>query len=465
MVQRVLLFLVLAAAAAAQTVVVGGGSGALLQGNPPGGIGGACTAAPPLAYLDTSGNVITCPPSLVWTVSGGGGSSPWSSSTGVIFPTTLTDRVGLGTNAPQGPLDILHNVTDNADEVEGHSLSISQEFSGNGADVAMEGVRVGMSYTGSGNAVEQTAIAVGMDNDGIGSIGLGIVFSVGGLHGANYDAFYGVYVAGSQTGNAGLLCGVCIGDMTLGDDDNIALQTGVGRVDFGETPTFPTADPGDNSTSGATTEFVTAALPAAGAPYLTIGSTVLGPLSAVTKPSGSYAWLNQNGSTVTTVNGAQEFSIVPTAAVDHLTCYMQTIPGSAGADYTGIIGISGVGLDMGVGISDGTKIITMYTGGGQTLIQQKWNSTTSFNSGYWGPSAVWYQSPLLWVRIQQAGATRTTMISADGKNWILPNPSASQSKDDFLTETQFGMCQETNTAFTPKFQVMSFCLATGATCP
>jgi len=50
---------------------------------------------------------------------GGGGSDLWTQGSGVIYPTTLTDKVGIGTNAPTQPLHVVGNTYFYNDTVTG----------------------------------------------------------------------------------------------------------------------------------------------------------------------------------------------------------------------------------------------------------------------------------------------------------------------------------------------------------
>jgi hypothetical protein len=193
-------------------------------------------------------------------------------------------------------------------------------------------------------------------------------------------------------------------------------------------------------------------------PYLVIGSNSYGPLVLLTPPTGSFSWINQNSSTVTTVNNAFTFSITATGGTDHLTCYMASIPGTAGADYTATAAILSSQFHAGVGLreSGSGKIIVVYADTGLGLTFQKWTSATAFSANYLSNTSLTWPAPLMWVRFQQSGTTRTTQMSADGVNWNAPAGQYSQTKDDFMTENQFGVCQETNTAFAAVFQLVHF---------
>lgn len=187
-------------------------------------------------------------------------------------------------------------------------------------------------------------------------------------------------------------------------------------------------------------------------PYIGISGLSYGPITQLTPPTGSFSFLHQNGATVSTVNNAFLLTLVPTNGSDQVTCYVTDLP-AAGADYTADVALWGSPTNLGVGVSDGTKIILWYVGVGGGGVLQKWNTATSVSGNYLSQTMIPMQ-PLTWVRFQQSGATRSTFLSADGVNWFSPGSSANQTKNDFLTETEFGMCQETNVPYVPTIQLV-----------
>lgn len=179
----------------------------------------------------------------------------------------------------------------------------------------------------------------------------------------------------------------------------------------------------------------------AGPPYVTISSVTYGPIFAVTAPSATgWTWVNQGTSTVTATNGSLEFAMQTNSGTDNLRCYTQALPASTG--YTAIMGISSLSHAVGVAISDGTKIISLWQNGGGTITGFKFNSATSANGNYFADiTNLGVLGGMLWIRFKDAAGARTTAISSDGRNWT---PLDSQASASFLTETTFGICQETN---------------------
>jgi hypothetical protein len=192
----------------------------------------------------------------------------------------------------------------------------------------------------------------------------------------------------------------------------------------------PKGDKGDTGSGGSATP-----------PYLTVSAVTYGPIFAVTAPSATgWTWVNQGSSTVTATNTSLEFAFQTNSGVDQLRCYTQALPASTG--YTAIMGVLGLSHALGVGISDGTKFISTWQNGAGVYTSFKFNTATSANGNYFTDvTNIGVFASMLWVRYQDAASARTVSLSMDGRNWTVLN---SQTSGTFLTETTFGICQETN---------------------
>lgn len=197
--------------------------------------------------------------------------------------------------------------------------------------------------------------------------------------------------------------------------------------------------PGVAGPTGATG--VTGSGGSASPPYLTVSAVTYGPIFAVTAPpASSWTWVNQGTSTVTATNTSLEFSFQTNSGTDNLRCYTQPLPAST--NYTAIMGVLSLSHAVGVAISDGTKIISLWQNGGGVITGFKFNSATSASGNYFTDiSNLGVLGGMLWIRFKDDATHRTTAISADGRNWT---PLDSQNTATFLTETTFGICQETN---------------------
>ena len=485
---------------------------AILKGSPPGGAGASCSAAPSIGYLNTSAQIYTCSGG-VWTLysgsSSGGGTvnayvgdhtggagdcGNWATMSGSSLTFTLPSppisstcqfaiqnlstgsaltisRNGLTINGDASDYSIPARSGSTAGEVmcwtDGTNYFCSGGAAGAAGTPGGSGITVysglaGITLTsatvyfpfggGSGaSATEANVQSHVQSASSVSNLGIDMSVSLGGTN-------TGVFTVRKNGSDTSLTCTVTAPSLTCSDTTSgHAFTTAAGDTldvkavftgTISSTPVFViNAQAGTSSGGGGGT-------PAP--PYLTISSVPYGPIFALTPPSGTFSWLNQNGSSVTTPNNSQVLSIVNTSGTDHLTCYMQAIPGAAGADYTAQIALMGNQNAMGAGISDGTKVILVYNQPNVQTVFQKWNSTTSFSGNYYAASNMGYPSSLFWIQFQQSGATRTMKLSADGVNWVLQSTSASVSKDDFLTETMFGACMETNASTAGLFSVVSF---------
>jgi hypothetical protein len=218
------------------------------------------------------------------------------------------------------------------------------------------------------------------------------------------------------------------------------LETGASgprAVNIGAEPPAMTA----TVTGGGTTVFTP--------PYVSDGTNFYYGSLAVTRPQATgWVWANQGTSSVNVVNGSLQFAWQTNSGTDNLRCYMRSLPASS--NYTVTVGLLGVAQAAALAIGDGTKYEVAYLvmSGTTPLAYQNWNSTTSYSGNVSGtiyqPTA--YGTGVVWLKVQDTGANRILSFSADGQNWTMVNSAASHS---FLTETQFGVCQETNQPGSP----------------
>lgn len=286
-----------------------------------------------------------------------------------------------------------------------------------------------------GTVTSATGVSGGVDVPAGNVTNAYAMFSHNGRTNGTVANRYGLYIEG-----------------VTGASNNYAIKTGAGSVDFSNATnvrlpsdaTATTQSAADNSTKVATTAYADAAVTAKAtlsSPYLVNGGTSYGPMLTLTPPPASgWSWVTQGSSTVsTTAGGALLFSFKFNGA-DNARCYMRALP--ANSNYTAEIGILGRAHAIGMAISDGTKLIFVWDNGLATLTAFEWNSSTSVGSSYFADNHTWsLGAPLTWMRFVDDGTNRIFSICGDTDTCNVIN---TQTSHTFLTETQFGICYESN---------------------
>lgn len=142
------------------------------------------------------------------TASGGGGSSPWTQGTGVVYLNTLTDKVGIGMNNPAYPLDVLGAANTSTTYNIGGVPFVARlpTFSGHNTAVGEGPAGIGGTISGSDNTLigygAGAAIGSGYDNTIIGSL------AGGGMGSGNNNVIIGFRALPSSNNQFN----VCIGE-------------------------------------------------------------------------------------------------------------------------------------------------------------------------------------------------------------------------------------------------------------
>lgn len=171
---------------------------------------------------------------------------------------------------------------------------------------------------------------------------------------------------------------------------------------------------------------------------------------------GDFAWLNQGGATLDVTRGGA-FLLAPAVSGDNVRARIKTLPS---APYTITIAVinrfvfenflqgglllreSGTGELTTLAVVSNTLVSTVH----QCVVADKWNSATSFNSGYTTSPNPFFVTPFLtgpciWLQIEDNATTRFYRISADGINFTT---LFSVGNTDFLTPDQAGFYAATN---------------------
>jgi hypothetical protein len=186
------------------------------------------------------------------------------------------------------------------------------------------------------------------------------------------------------------------------------------------------------------------------APYITDGTNYYAGISAaLTRPSGSFSWVNQRTITETLVNGAAQW-VVPDygGGGPQITARMANL--SIATPYTATACMAGSqfgNLDMDLLVSDGTQFITFgyvaNSAGGPGYAVSEWTSFApgSVSSPYFNAVT---STAFPCMRISDDGTNMNFYAGTalGPPNWIL---IYSQARAVFLTATQWGYGVNYNT--------------------
>lgn len=133
-------------------------------------------------------------------------------------------------------------------------------------------------------------------------------------------------------------------------------------------------------------------------------------------------WMNQGSAT--TVAGSKFLSLVaPASATGSIRGLYKAAPGSTPWDWYGLVlaATAGVGgtYDVGLFVSDGTKLITLGIRGYGTspvIGTYKWTNVTTYSATVNSDSFTIYTTPM-WLRIHNDGTNLSFLYSFDGMMW------------------------------------------------
>lgn len=387
----------------------------MLKGTPPGGTGGPCNAPQNIGYLNGSGDIYTCKGG-VWTLYSGGATSPLTTKGDVWGFSTTNARVPVGTNGTVLTADSTQALGVNW--LPGTSSGTVLAYTGSHT---LQPGDCGNWLTFNGSNLQLTLASPAISSTCSFSVqnlntSTSLTISRNGLliNGVASDVTIGAQ-SGSAAGNQS-----CWTDGT-----NYFCSQGIAGA---QGPQGPQGPPGSG---GATAD----------PPYVTISAATYGPIFSLTAPpSSGWTWVNQGSSTVTTVNTSLLFSFTAALATDSVRCYMRSLPAST--NYTADIAMVTRAHGVGIAVSDGTKFVFAWDNGQGAMLGFNFNTSTSVGSQYFASVTTGsVTAPLLWLRVQDDGTNRKFFTCGDADTCYLLN---SQSSHTSLTETQFGICYETN---------------------
>lgn len=181
--------------------------------------------------------------------------------------------------------------------------------------------------------------------------------------------------------------------------------------------------------------------------YLTVDSTVVGPVYPLTVPVGSdFAWVNQGGATVADFGGGAQILTVPGSATTSLRCRVKTAPATP-YTITALLAVSftDVASSPIAGLCFRESGTGEIVNAGLCWISSKlsWHIGKYTNATTWSGANYYYTgnpiafSPCIGVvlRIADDGANRICSYSADGYNFKVLH---TVGRTDFLTADQVG---------------------------
>ena len=193
--------------------------------------------------------------------------------------------------------------------------------------------------------------------------------------------------------------------------------------------------------------------------YITIGADIVGPVYALTAPvDGDFAWINQEGATITSSNGAL-FLQGPTAPGTDLRVRKKAAPATpytiTAAFIPSVIGT----FTMFAGLcwrqsSDGKLVVFVVQQTGLYNVV-KYNSPTAISAGY-ASAAQGIEgsvSGVVWLRIADDGVNRICSYSRDGANFL---PYHTVGRTDFMTADEVGFVVNTEEAYSVGMTLLSW---------
>ena len=179
--------------------------------------------------------------------------------------------------------------------------------------------------------------------------------------------------------------------------------------------------------------------------------TPWGPLFPMVDPIlGDFAWINQGAATVDDTYGGI-FMTAPAVAGDQFRILKLATPSTP---WTLTVALTpqlfkynnnqcGIGYRQS---SDGKLVSFTVAGNAPELVINKWNSPTSWNSGYqsinWNPLG----APVIWLRLEDDGVDRIMSWSLNGAYWTEQH---SVGRTDFLTADEVFMYVDSSNATYP----------------
>lgn len=176
-----------------------------------------------------------------------------------------------------------------------------------------------------------------------------------------------------------------------------------------------------------------------------------GPLFPMLEPVlGDFAWINQGTAVVDDTYGGL-FMTALAAAGDSHKILKQTAPSTPWTLTVALIpqlykynyNQCGIGYRQS---GDGKLVTFTIAGNAPELVINKWNSPTSYNSGYqstnWNPLG----SPIIWLRLEDDGVDRIMSWSLNGAYWTQQH---SVGRTDFLTADEIFIYVDSNNSTYP----------------
>lgn len=180
-----------------------------------------------------------------------------------------------------------------------------------------------------------------------------------------------------------------------------------------------------------------------------------GPIYPLTAPiDGDFAWVNQGGATVSTANGGILLR-APAATGDNLRIRKKAAPATPYTITVCIRALAFAKQFLGYGLlfrdAGGKVAVFGWSGEGtglSSLVVNKFNSATSFNSQYVAVPTI--DQPMF-LRIADDGTDRICSVSPDGYNWVVVHQVG---RTDFLTATEVGFGINALNNITPNYDVL-----------
>lgn len=176
-----------------------------------------------------------------------------------------------------------------------------------------------------------------------------------------------------------------------------------------------------------------------------------GPIFPMTQPvDGDFSWVNQGGASVDASLGGI-YLLAPATAGDSLRVRVKTAPSTPYVITACFLPAIHAANNSGTAVENAAfGLIFRESGTGELatfglqfvsgqvqpiVVVQKFNSATSFNSGYNGGTTRRYPASPLFLRIADNGTNRMCSISTDGQHFIQVH---TVGRTDFLTADQVG---------------------------
>lgn len=174
---------------------------------------------------------------------------------------------------------------------------------------------------------------------------------------------------------------------------------------------------------------------------------LFGPLFPMKPPTGSFSWGRQNLGTVATIGPTFTFKVPSGSGDNAIETYVTSAPSTPftfTVGFTAIVGNdeSGIGICERDSSSGKVETVMLVNDGGDPEIKcQYWGSETGI-TGNWTSMDMYHVGPVIFLRMENDGSTRTTSVSSDGVNFLQVD---SRSHSSYLNSTdQLGIVGRTD---------------------